>query len=112
MYIKYKEYDLLELFESKPISITGSIEDGQLIYSYENNQNFKVILILDLYKQTSAVGVTYNDSVVFSGEFNNVTSIKKSCEDLIINVHEKETIKIKFHQQIGEKLIYKSKHNH
>lgn len=107
MYIKYNEYDLLELFESKPISITGSIEDGQLIYSYEDNQNFKVILTLDLYKQTSAVGVTYNDSVVFSGdgEFNNVTSIKKSGEALIINVHEKETIKIKFHPQIGAELL-------
>lgn len=105
MYIKYNEYDLLELFESKPISITGSIEDGQLIYSYEDNQNFKVILTLDLYKQTSAVGVTYNDSVVFSGEYNNVTSIKKSGEALIINVHEKETIKIKFHPQIGAELM-------
>jgi len=77
MYIKYNEYDLLELFESEPVSITGNIEDGQLIYSYEDNQNFKVSLTLDIYKQTSAVGITYNDSVVFSGEYNNVTSIKK-----------------------------------
>src|SRR5699024_4914877 len=105
MYIKYNEYDLLELFESKPISITGSIEDGQLIYSYENNQNFKVILTLDLYKQTSAIVVTYNDSVVLSGVFNNVTTIKKSGEALIIDVHEKETIKIKFHPQIGAELL-------
>src|SRR5699024_512447 len=105
MYIKYNEYDLLELFESKPISITGSIEDGQLIYSYENNQNFKVILTLDLYKQTSAVEVTYNDFVMYSSEINNVTSIKKIGEALIINVHEKETIKIKFHPQIGAELM-------
>src|SRR5699024_8285481 len=105
MYIKYNEYDLLELFESKPISITGSIEDGQLIYYYENNQNFKVILTLDLYKLTSAVGVTYNDSVVFSGEFNNVTSNKKSGEALIINVHETETINIKCHPQSGAELL-------
>ena len=105
MYIKYNEYDLLELFESEPVSITGNIEDGQLIYSYEDNQNFKVSLTLDIYKQTSAVGLTYNDSVVFSGEYNNVTSIKKSDEALIINVHEKETIKIKFHPQIGAELM-------
>src|SRR5699024_3289252 len=107
MYIKYNEYDLLELFESKPISITGSIEDGQLIYSYEDNQNFKVNLKLELYKKISSVVVTYNDSVVFSGdgEFNNVTSIKKSGEALIINVHEKETINIKFHPQIGAELL-------
>src|SRR5699024_3832606 len=105
MYVKYNEYDLLELVESKLLSITGSIEDGQLIYCYDNNENSKVILTLELYEQTSAVGITYNDSVVFSGEFNNVTSIKKSGGALIINVHEKETIKIKFHPQIGAELM-------
>src|SRR5699024_11982831 len=105
MYIKYNEYDLLELFESKPISITGSIEDGQLIYSYEDDQNFKVILTLDRYKQTRAVGVPYNDPVVFSGEYNNVTSIKRSGEAVIIKVHEQETIRIKCHPQTDAELL-------
>src|SRR5699024_6136283 len=105
MFIKYDEYDLLELFESEPVSITGNMEDGQLIYSYKDNQNFKVILTLDVYKQTSKVGISYKDSVVFSDDFNNVTSIKKSGKTIIINVDEKETIQIKLHQQVGVELL-------
>ncbi|BAK15746.1 hypothetical protein SSIL_1323 [Solibacillus silvestris StLB046] len=44
MFIKYDEYDLLELFQSEPVSISGNIDDGELIYTYKDDQNFKVIL--------------------------------------------------------------------
>lgn len=105
MFIDYDEYDLLELFESEPVSITGNIEDGKLIYSYKDNQNFEVILTLDVYKQTSTVSITYNDAIVFTGDFKNVTSIKKSDKAMLINVDDKETIRVKFHQQVGVELL-------
>ncbi|MGX1081372.1 hypothetical protein RKD51_002509 [Bacillus sp. SLBN-57] len=47
MFIKYNEYDLLELFESEPVSIADDPEAGELIYTFKDNQNFKLILTLD-----------------------------------------------------------------
>lgn len=63
MKIKYDEYHLLELFQSEPVSITGNIDDGELIYTYKDDQNFKVILTLDVYKQTSILSITFNDCI-------------------------------------------------
>lgn len=105
MFIKYDEYDLLELFQSEPASITGNIDDGELIYIYKDDQNFKVILTLDVYKQTSSLSITFNDSTVFTGDFNNVTSIKKDDKAMIINVGEEEKIKVKFYKQVGVELL-------
>lgn len=105
MFIKYDEYDLLELFQSEPVSITGNIDDGELIYSYKDDQNFKVILTLDVYKQTSSLSITFNDSIVFTGDFNNVVSIKKNDKTMVMNVGEEEKIKVKFYKQLGVELL-------
>ena len=105
MFIKYDEYDLLELFQSEPVSITGNIDDGELIYTYKDDQNFKVILTIDVYKQTSSISITFNDSIVFTGDFNNVTSIKKVDKAMVINVGEEERLKVKFYKQVGVELI-------
>jgi len=105
MFIKYDEYDLLELFQSEPVSITGNIDDGELIYSYKDDQNFKVILTLDVYKQTSSLSITFNDSIVFTGDFNNVASIKKNDKTMVMNVGEEEKIKVKFYKQLGVELL-------
>lgn len=105
MFIKYDEYDLLELFQSEPVSITGNIDDGELIYTYKDDQNFKVILTLDVYKQTSSLSITFNDSIVFTGDFNNVTSIKKDDKAMVMNVGEEEKLKVKFYKQVGVELL-------
>ena len=105
MFIKYNEYDLLELFQSEPASITGNIDDGELIYIYKDDQKFKVILKLDVYKQTSSLSITFNDFTVFTGDFNNVTSIKKADKAMVINVGEEEKIKVKFYKQVGVELL-------
>ncbi|AKU31287.1 hypothetical protein [Bacillus altitudinis] len=101
MFIKYDEYDLLELFQSEPVSITGNIDDGELIYTYKDDQNFKVILTLDVYKQTSSLSITFNDSI----DFNNVTSIKKDEKAMVMNVDEEERLKVKFYKQVGVELL-------
>ncbi|OBW59806.1 hypothetical protein A9986_01145 [Solibacillus silvestris] len=105
MFIKYDEYDLLELFQSEPVSISGNIDDGELIYTYKDDQNFKVILTLDVYQQTSSLTITFNDSIVFSGDLNNVSSIKKDGKVMVINVGGDEKLKVKFYKQVGVELL-------
>lgn len=105
MFIKYDEYELLDLFQSEPVSITGNIDDGELIYTYKDDQNFKVILTLDVYQQTSSLSITFNDSIVFTGDLNNVTSIKKDDKVMVINVGEEEKLKVKFYKQVGVELL-------
>ncbi|MGA4517631.1 hypothetical protein ACPA0F_10195 [Solibacillus silvestris] len=105
MFIKYDEYDLLELFQSEPVSISGNIDDGELIYTYKDDQNFKVILTLDVYQQTSSLTITFNDSIGFSGDLNNVSSIKKDGKVMVINVGGDEKLKVKFYKQVGVELL-------
>lgn len=105
MFIKYDEYDLLELFQSEPVSISGNIDDGELIYTYKDDQNFKVILTLDVYQQTSSLTITFNDSIIFSGDLNNVSSIKKDGKVMVINVGGDEKLKVKFYKQVGVELL-------
>ncbi|EIT84005.1 hypothetical protein A374_18269 [Fictibacillus macauensis ZFHKF-1] len=105
MFIKYDEYDLLELFESEPVSITGNIDDGLLMYIYKDDQNFKVNLTLDVYQQTSSLSITFKDYIVFTGEFNNVTRIKRYDKAMVIIVGEEEKIKLKFYKQLGVELL-------
>ena len=87
------------------MSISGNIDDGELIYSYKDEQNFKVILTLDVYQQTSSLSITFNDSLVFTGDFNNVTSINKDDKAMVMNVGEEEKLKVKFYKQVGVELL-------
>ncbi|MPQ44729.1 hypothetical protein [Clostridium tarantellae] len=65
MYIKYGEYDMLELFNSEPVSI-GSIETGELIYSYRNNNDFSLILYINVYAQLSEITLSYKENIIFN----------------------------------------------
>lgn len=106
MFIKFDELDLLELFQNEPVIITGNKDDGQLIYTYKNDQNFKVILTLDIYKQTSTISITYNDLIVFTGDLDNITSITKEDDQaMIIHVGEEAKLKVKFYKQVGVELL-------
>ncbi|UTR15706.1 hypothetical protein MM221_03720 [Salipaludibacillus sp. LMS25] len=105
MFIKYDEYDLLELFQSEPVSITGNIDDGELIYTHKDEENFKVILTLDVYRQTISLSITFNDSIVFKGHFNNVTSVKKYYKAMVICVRKEDRLKVKFYKQVGVELL-------
>ncbi|ADC49261.1 hypothetical protein BpOF4_05995 [Alkalihalophilus pseudofirmus OF4] len=105
MSIKYDEYDLLELFQSEPVSISGNIDDGELIYTYKDDQNFKLILTLDVYKQAISLGITFNDSIVFTGDFNNVTNIIKDDDAMVLYVGEEKRVKVKFYKQVGVELL-------
>ncbi|MGG1549286.1 hypothetical protein ABE347_17625 [Bacillus paralicheniformis] len=105
MFIKYNEYDLLELFESEPASIADDPEAGEFIYTYKDNQNFKLILTLDVYQLTCSLDITYKDFGVFTGVFQNVTSIKKVENFMVVSIGEEERIKVKFTKQVGVELL-------
>lgn len=105
VFIKYDEYDLLELFLKDPISITGDLDAGELIYMYNDSQNFKLILAMDVYRQTCSLSVSYYDSMVFTGDFNNVTSIIKIDNSMLIKVNDTEKLKVNFSDQIGLELL-------
>lgn len=64
-----------------------------------------MILTLDVYQQTSSLSIIFNDSIVFRGDFNNVTSIKKDDKVMVINVGEEEKLKVKFYKQVGVELL-------
>lgn len=104
-FIKYNENDLLELFQSEPVCIFGNIDAGGLIYTYKDNRNFKVILSLDVYKQSISLSITYKDLNVFTGEFLNVTSITKTEESMLVKVNNEDKLEVKFSNQVGVELF-------
>lgn len=105
MFIEYSEYELLELFQSEPISITGNLDDGELMYMYEDDRKFKLIFILDVHKQTVSLSITFKDLLVFKGEFSNVTSMKKDDGILRVYTAGKENFKVIFSNQVGVELL-------
>lgn len=43
--------------------------------------------------------------IVFTGDFNNVTSIKKDDKALVMNVGKEERLKVKFYKQVRVELL-------
>ena len=76
MYIKYDQYEMMELFNSEPIKI-GDDESGELIYTYKDDTNFSVILFMSIYEKTGELTLTYQDKVVFNSEIKGINYIKK-----------------------------------
>ncbi|PAD77184.1 hypothetical protein CHH63_06975, partial [Bacillus licheniformis] len=49
--------------------------------------------------------ITYKDFLVFTGVFQNITSIKKVEDFMVISIGEEKRIKVKFTKQIGVELL-------
>lgn len=104
-FIKYNENDLMELFQSEPVSVFGNMDAGGLIYTYKDNNNFKIILSLDVYRQSINLSIAYNDINVFTGELLNVTSITKIEESMLVKVNNENKLEVKFSNQVGVELL-------
>lgn len=104
-FIKYNENDLLELFQSDPVCIFGNIDAGGLIYTYKDNRDFKVILSLDVYKQSISLSIIYNDLIVFTGDFANVTSLRKTEGNMLVQVDTQDRLQVRFSPQVGVRLL-------
>jgi hypothetical protein len=104
-FIQYDEYELLELFQNEPVSVGDDVCAGILMYVYEDNNNFKWVFTLDVYRKVCTISITYKDYSVFDGEFLNITEIRKRERDLIIRIKGMEKVKIKFFKQLGVELL-------
>lgn len=104
MYIKYDKYEMLELFNSEPISI-GSVEEGELIYSYRDNQDFSVTLFMNVYAQLAELTLSYKENIVFNSNIKDVRAIEKVDGALIIDSSDEKRIKLKFYPQVGVELL-------
>ncbi|MGG1221010.1 hypothetical protein ABE236_26640 [Priestia endophytica] len=105
MFIQYDEYELLELFQGEPVSVGDDVRAGILMYVYEDNNNFKLMFTLDVYRKVCTISITYKDYSVFDGEFLNITEIHKRERDLTIRIKGMEKVKIKFFKQLGVELL-------
>lgn len=104
MFIKYDEYELLELFCNDPISI-GPVEAGKLIYSLKDDKGFEIVMFIDIYSKICEVTITFKELIVFTGKIENVESINKKGDEMIINKKGKNILKVKFKKQIGVELL-------
>ncbi|AQY52542.1 hypothetical protein PWEIH_14881 [Listeria weihenstephanensis FSL R9-0317] len=104
MFIQYDELELLELFLREPVNILDD-ESGEYMYTYEDGNKFKLILMIGTYEKMCRLSLTYNDFDVFDGEFRNVTSLEKKGDSLFINVEGQEAVRIKFSKQVGIELL-------
>ena len=104
MYIKYDEYELLELFCNEPISIAEK-EAGELIYSFEDYKGFKLIMLMDVYGNKCNVTLTFQELIVFTCKINEVESINKINDEMVIRDKSKNVLKVKFKKQIGIEVL-------
>ncbi len=100
MFIRFDDLDMLEFFEEDPVPI-GDYEEGNLIYSLEDKLGFKLILTLDTYSKKIDISVTYNDNIIFTGEYSEVLEIKKADNNLIVYLSDNKRILLKKDKQIG-----------
>lgn len=83
MFVQYDEYELLELFESEPISIAEK-EAGMFIYSLSDALGFKLVMNLSVYENQCNVSLSYADKTIFDFQLSNVKSIKSDGKHLRI----------------------------
>ncbi len=105
MYIQYDECELIELFMSQPISLSDDFDAGDLMYIHQDESGFKLIMTISTYRQTCGLDFTYNDSLIFTGSFENVKSIQKYDATLVIHIDEEEKVNITFDPHVCVKLL-------
>ncbi|MCY8248149.1 hypothetical protein, partial [Bacillus inaquosorum] len=66
MFTTYNEYDLLELFESEPISVSSDPLAEVFMYSIQDMKGFKLILTMDVYAFQKSIQLIF-DKRSFSG---------------------------------------------
>ncbi|QAA34157.1 hypothetical protein [Clostridium manihotivorum] len=104
MDIKYDEYELLELFCNEPISIAEK-EAGEFIYSFEDGKGFKLVMLMDVYRNECNLTLTFKELIGFTCKINEVESINKINDDMVIKDKSKNILKVKFKEQVGIELL-------
>ena len=100
MFIKFDETELSVFFESHSIPV-GDEDAGDYIYTIRDN-GFKLILLLSTYEMYVNVSITYNENIVFSQKYVNVSEIKQIDNQVVkIILNGKDTVILKKKPQIG-----------
>ncbi|WP_226675723.1 hypothetical protein [Rossellomorea aquimaris] len=89
MFIKYDEYELLELFESEPTPIFEE-EQGILQYSKVDDAGIQLIFTMSVYECRCKFSLYLKklEARLVEFEFNNVAALTKSEEKLLIYTEE------------------------
>jgi hypothetical protein len=81
MFTKYNDLDLLELFWSESESLTGEIDDGEVLYRREIS-DFKLMLFIYTYEMKCNVFLSYKDENILSIELDNISELKRNENQL------------------------------
>ncbi len=107
MYIKYDEYELLEMFLNEPLEINGK-EGGVFLYKSKNMNGFELSMYISIYEQLCCINLKHISLLnpVFDSTIYEVEKILKKENSLIIKKYNKDKIVIYFKPNISLKLEY------
>lgn len=90
MYIKYDEYELLELFENEPVSVFDE-KAGVFIYSRIDSFGFKLVMMISIYEFECNISLNHDNykKPIFEFKLKDVDSIK--CDGEKMQVIRKES---------------------
>lgn len=107
MFIKYDDYELLELFESEPVPIYDE-EAGKYMYVKADKYGMKLIADIDVYGQTCSFSLTYENYTKTIFEVNE-TSVKRLMkkEDtlVVINNSDESVLKVYFRPNFSIEIL-------
>ena len=87
MFIKYDEYELLELFEKEPIVISDK-EAGDFIYNKRDSSGISIMLAISTYEMECSISLGLENRVVFETILPNVEYLHSENEYLRIHQNE------------------------
>src|SRR5690625_1829121 len=96
MFIKYDEYDLLELFLSEPISLTDNLGDGEVRYVKSGENEFQLAINIYAYQLKCTISLLYQKKDIFFSSFENVTSLIKKGNTLEVLSGKGKLLAIEF----------------
>lgn len=96
MFIKYDEFELLELFLNEPESLTGDMEDGEVSYTAKVQSGFELTVFIHTYQLECGIYLSYKDKDIFSAELQNVSKIIKKDSIMSFESNSKEIAEIYF----------------
>lgn len=95
MFTKYNDLDLLELFWSESESLTGEIDDGEVLYRREIS-DFELTLFIYTYEMKCNVFLSYKDEDILSIELDNISELKKNEDQLYFYSNESVKLSVIF----------------
>ena len=100
MFIRFDDLDLKDFFESEPISI-GEDGEATFIYSIMDSHLFSMTLVVETYTKRIDISVMQNNNTIFEGQFENVSTIRKNEDVLLVEMEDEKRLVIKKSQCLG-----------